>query len=202
MESGAELVRNIVTSHLRGFFAWLALTPAIFCWGLLLLIAFVITWQGFQQQTDFVLDAAMAVFSKLNELFPLLKSLTPDLSVLIGDSGVIEINNHNLGEVIFRLYGWVALPVVVLGLLKDVVKGPGTPRPLAWKIKIMGYATLAIIALLFLNILIGSGVWSGSFLTWSLMFTIGPCLVFLISAISLSLHHFIASQRFEADIND
>ena len=199
MDSGVNPVRNIAIGQLRGFFAWLALTPAIFCWGLLLLITFVITWQGFRQQTDVLLEAAMSVYAKLNEIFPLVKSLTPDLSALVNDSGVIEINNHNLVDVIFKLYGWVALPVVVFGLLRDIIKGPGSPRPLGRKIKNMGYATLAIIFLLFLNVLIGSGEWTGNKLVWSLMFTIGPGVVFMISSISLYLHHVISVIRFEAN---
>ena len=196
-ETKVDLVRNTARVQIQGFFAYLALTPAIFCFGLLLLVVFVMTWQGFQQPTDSVLNVAMAVFSKLNELFPLLKSLVPDLSKLVDESGVIEINNNNLAEIIFKLYGWVALPFVVLGLLKDIVKGPGAPRPLARKIKLLAYATLAVVGLLFLNVLIGSGVWSGSLLAWFLMFTIGPGIVFLISASSLCVHHLILTSRFE-----
>ena len=96
----------------------------------------------------------------------------------------------------------MAVPVVILGLLLDLVRGPRPPHPLSRKIKILGLATLAVIAALFVNFLFGSEIWAGSILGWSLMFTLGPGVVYLISVVSLSLHHFICSLSLETGNSD
>jgi hypothetical protein len=132
------------------------------------------------------------VLTELTAHLPFLERFALD-SPAVKESGVIEINNSNLGDVIFGLYGWVAAPFVVLGLLLDLVRGPRPPRPLSRKIKILSLATLVVIAGLFSNFLFGSEIWMGSALTWSLMFTIGPGIVWAISAMSLSMNHFIAT---------
>ena len=198
-ETDADLVRNTASVQIRGFFAYLALTPAIFCFGLLLLITFAISLQGFQQETTDIVEMIFAWLSNLAKHYPLLKSVVPDFSGIVSDSGIIEINNSKLQSVIFKLYGLVALPFALLGLVKDVIRGPRPLRRMAKKIKILGLATLAVIATLFINLLFGSGVWSGGILTWSLMFTIGPGIVFLISALSLYLQHSILSLNLEPD---
>jgi len=151
---------------------------------------------SFSQAEDAV-AAIFAVFSDLTEQFPFLERFALD-SPAISDSGVIEINNSNLTDVIFGLYGWVAMPFVVLGLLLDVIRGPGKPRPLSRKIKFLSMATLAVIAVLFMSFLFGSEIWSGSALAWSLMFTFGPGIVWVISAVSLSVHHAIANLDIES----
>jgi hypothetical protein len=62
---------------------------------------------------------------------------------------------------------------------------------------ILALSTLAVIVILFANLLFGSGSWGGNVVAWSLMFTIGPGLVFLISSLSLYLHHIILTTRLE-----
>lgn len=176
---------------LRGFFAYLALTPVIICWGVLLIIVFIITMVSFSQAEDAV-AAIFGVLSDITTRFPFLERFALDSSAMT-DSGVIEINNGNLTDVIFGLYRWVAMPFVVLGLVLDVFRGPRKPRPLSRKIKILNWATLAVIAALFLNFLLGSEIWLGSILSWALMFTVGPGIVWVISATSLSINHLIAN---------
>jgi hypothetical protein len=199
-EPGAEALRNAGGHLIRGIFAYLALTPAIFCFGLLLLITFIISLQGFQQETAGIVEMILASLANLAKHYPLLKSFVPDFSGVISDSGIIEINNSNLQSVIFKLYGLMALPFVLLGLVTDVIRGPRPPRALAKKIKILALATLAVIVILFANLLFGSGSWGGSVLVWSLMFTIGPGLVFLISSLSLYLHHIILTTSLETSV--
>ncbi len=58
----------------------------------------------------------------------------------------------------------------------------------------MGLTILAVIAVFFINILFGDETWQGNALVWSLMFTIGPGIVWIISAVSLSVHHFISTM--------
>lgn len=180
---------------MRGLFAYLALTPVIICWGVLLIIVFIITLVSFTQASDAV-AAIFGVLSDLTTRFPFLERFALD-SPALKDSGVIEINNSNLADVIFGLYGWVAMPFVVLGLLLDLLRGPRPPRPLSRKIKILNLATLAVIAALFMNFLLGSEIWAGSALAWLLMFTLGPGIVWVISAVSLSVNHFIAKINIE-----
>jgi hypothetical protein len=184
-----SLASHIGGIVLRGFFAYLALTPVIISWGVLLIIVFIITMVSFTVAED-AMAAIFGVLSDLTTRFPFLERFALD-SPAMSDSGVIEINNGNLTDVIFGFYGWVAMPFVVLGLLLDVFRGPGKPRPLSQKIKFLSVATLVVIAVLFMNFLLGSDIWAGSALAWSLMFTFGPGIVWVISAVSLAVHHSI-----------
>jgi len=188
----------VIGNLIKGFFAYLALTPVIFCWGLLLIVLSVITYVSFETQAGDAIDAVFAVLTELTTRFPYLERFALD-SPAMNETGVIEINNNNLFDVIFGLYKYIALPFVILGVLLDLVRGPRPPRSLSWKIKMLGLATLAVIAGFFVNFLFGSEVWSGSVLSWSLMFTIGPGIVWLISVVSLTLHHFIASLEPESN---
>lgn len=188
---------RIIGNLVRGLFAYLALTPVVFCWGLLLIVLLVITLASFETQTSDSISAVFSVLAALTERFPFLERFALE-SPAVSDSGMIEINNSNLSDVIFGLYRYIALPFVVLGMLLDMVRGPRPPRSLSRQIKILSWVTLAVIAALFANFLFGSELWSGSALTWSLMFTIGPGIVWLISAVSLALHHFIASLDLES----
>lgn len=187
------LKSNVIGNMVRGFVAYLVLTPVIFCWGLLLIILLTITMVSFEQTAD----AGAAIFSVLTglaERFPFLERFALDTSAWL-DSGVIEINNSNLHDVIFSLYGYVAMPFVLLGVLLDLVRGPRPPRSLKRKLKILSLSTLAVIAVFFINILLGNETWGGDFMVWSLMFTIGPGIVWIISVVSLSLHHGISTME-------
>ena len=93
---------------MRGFFAYLALTPVIICWGVLLIIVFIITLVSFTQASDAV-AAIFGVLSDLSTRFPFLERFALGYPA-VKDSGVIEINNSNLTAVIFGLYGWVPCP--------------------------------------------------------------------------------------------
>ena len=192
----ADLIGKSAGILIRGFFAYLALTPVIFCWGLLLIVLFAITLVSFQEQTSDAMAAIFGVFTELTARFPVLERFAPDSSV-VSNAGVIEINNSNLSDVIFGLYGFVDVPFVILGMLLDLMRIPRPPRPLSRKIKILSLATLTVIAGLFVNFLFGSETWMGSAMTWLLMFTIGPGIVWGISAVSLSLNHFISTLEIE-----
>ena len=87
------------------FFAYVALTPVIFCWGLMLIVLFIITLASFEDQTTDVLAAVFNVLADLTARFPFLERFALD-SPMVTDSGIIEINNSNLADVIFGLYGW------------------------------------------------------------------------------------------------
>ena len=191
-DKNAVLRSNVIGNMVRGLFAYFALTPMIFCWGFLLIILVIITMVSFEQTAD-VVAAVFALLSGLTERFPFLERFALNSSAWL-DSGVIEINNSNLQEVIFGLYGYVALPVVLLGVLLDLVRGPRPPRSLKRKIKILTLATLTVIAVFFINILLGNETWGGDILVWSMMFTIGPGIVWIISVISISLHHSISTM--------
>jgi hypothetical protein len=193
MGKNSGSLKNVTGNLIRGFFAYLALTPMIFCWGLLLIILFVITLASFEAQTGDATEAVLGVLGELTARFPFLERFALN-SPAVSDTGVIEINNNNLSAVIFGLYGWLTLPFVILGLALDLLRGPRPPRAMSGKIKILTLATLAAIAALFINFLLGAEIWSGSALTWSLMFTIGPGIVWFISVVSLSLSHFISSM--------
>jgi hypothetical protein len=193
MGKNSGSLKNVTGNLIRGFFAYLALTPMIFCWGLLLIILFVITLASFEAQTGDATEAVLGVLGELTARFPFLERFALN-SPAVSDTGVIEINNNNLSTVIFGLYGWLTLPFVILGLALDLLRGPRPPRAMSGKIKILTLATLAAIAALFINFLLGAEIWSGSALTWSLMFTIGPGIVWFISVVSLSLSHFISSM--------
>ena len=191
-DENAVLRRNVIGNMVRGLFAYFTLTPMIFCWGLLLIILLIITMVSFEQTADGV-AAVFALLSGLTERFPFLERFALDSSAWL-DSGVIEINDSSLSDVIFGLYGYVAMPFVLLGLLLDLVRGPRPPRSLKRKIKILSLSTLAVIAVFFVNILLGNETWGGDFMVWSLMFTIGPGIVWIISVVSLSLHHSISTM--------
>jgi len=193
---GGSSARHFGGIILRGFFAYLALTPVIFCWGLLLIVLFIITLASFEAQTSYAVEAVIGVIAEQTARFPFLDRFALD-SEAISDAGVIEINNRNLGDVIFGIYTWVAMPFVVFGLLWELVRGPRPHRPLSRKIKILNRATLAVIAALFLNFLLGSEIWLGSALSWALMFTVGPGIVWIISATSLAINHLIANLDIE-----
>ncbi len=188
----AALKNNVIGNMVRGLFAYFALTPMIFCWGLLLIILLIITMVSFEQTADGV-AAVFALLSGLTERFPFLEHFALDSSAWL-DSGVIEINDSKLSDVIFGLYGYVAIPFVLLGVLLDLVRGPRPPRSLKRKIKILSLSTLAVIAVFFINILLGNETWGGDFMVWLLMFTIGPGIVWIISVVSLSLHHGISTM--------
>jgi hypothetical protein len=183
---------NVIGNMVRGLFAYFALTPMIFCWGLQLIILAIIIFVSFEQTADAV-AAVFALLSGLTERFPFLARFALDSSAWL-DSGVIEINNSNLSDVIFGLYGYVAMPFVLLGVLLDLVRGPRPPRSLKRKIKILSLSTLAVIAVFFINVLLGNETWGGDFMVWALMFTIGPGIVWMISVVSLSLHHGISTM--------
>ena len=183
---------NVIGNIVRGLVAYFMLTPMIFCWGLLLIILVVITMVSFEQTADGV-AAVFTLLSGLTERFPFLERFALDSSAWL-DSGVIEINNSNLSDVIFGLYGYVALPFVLLGVLLDLVRGPRPPRSLKRKIKILTLATLAVIAVFFINILLGNETWGGDFMVWLLMFSIGPGIVWIISVISITIHHGISTM--------
>jgi len=191
-DKNAVLRSNVIGNMVRGLFAYFALTPMIFCWGLLLIILVIITMVSFEQTADGV-AAVFALLPGLTERFPFLERFALDSSAWL-DSGVIEINDSKLSDVIFGLYGYVAIPFVLLGVLLDLVRGPRPPRSLKRKIKILSLSTLAVIAVFFINILLGNETWGGDFMVWSLMFTIGPGIVWIISAVSLSLHHGISTM--------
>ena len=93
---------------MRGLFAYLALTPVIICWGVLLIIVVIITLVSFTQASD-AMAAIFGVLADLSTRFPFLERFALG-SPAVKDSGVIEINNSNLTDVIFGLYGWVAMP--------------------------------------------------------------------------------------------
>ncbi len=191
-DKNTALKSKVIGNMVRGLFAYFALTPMIFCWGLLLIILLTITMVSFESTADGV-AAVFALLSGLTERFPFLERFALDTSAWL-DSGVIEINNSKLSDVIFGLYGYVAMPVVIFGVLLDLVRGPRPPRSLKRKIKILTLATLAVIAVFFINILLGNETWGGDFMVWSLMFTIGPGIVWIISVVSLSLHHGISTM--------
>lgn len=193
MGKNSGSLKNVTSNLIRGFFAYLALTPMIFSWGLLLIILFVITLASFESQTSDAIAAILGVFGEMTARFPFLERFALD-SPAVDDSGVIEINNANLREVIFGLYGWLTIPFVILGLALDLLRGSSPPRALSGKIKILSLATLAMIAALFMNFLLGSEIWAGNTLTWSLIFTIGPGIVWFISVVSLSFSHLISTM--------
>jgi hypothetical protein len=99
--------------------------------------------------------------------------------------------------VIFGLYGYFALPFIIVGMVTDLVRGPRPPRPLKKKIKILGLATLATIAVLFTNFLFGSETWSGSIVFWAVIFSLGPGVVYVVSVLSLSIQHFVSTQNLD-----
>jgi len=191
-DKNAALKNNVIGNMVRGLFAYFALTPMIFCWGLLLIILLIITMVSFEQTADGI-AAVFALLSGLTERFPFLERFALDTSTWL-DSGVIEFNDSKLSDVIFGLYGYVAMPFVLLGVLLDLVREPKPSRSLKRKIKILSLSTLAVIAVFFINILLGNETWGGDFMVWSLMFTIGPGIVWIISVVSLSLHHGISTM--------
>jgi len=103
-----RLARKVGGILMRGLFAYLALTPVIICWGVLLIIVVIITLVSFTQASD-AMAAIFGVLADLSTRFPFLERFALG-SPAVKDSGVIEINNSNLTDVIFGLYGWVAMP--------------------------------------------------------------------------------------------
>ena len=189
----ATSIEKSIGKFLPGFLAYLALTPMIFCWGLLLIILSVITLVCFEQTADAV-DAIFSLLTDLTARFPFLERFALT-SPAVSESGIIEINNSNLREVIFDLYGYVAVPFVILGLLLDLVRGPRPPRSLKRKIKMVSLETLAVIAVFIINILFGGETWQGNIMVWILMFTIGPGIVLIVSIVSLTFQHFFSTMN-------
>ena len=195
-DSDAALIRMASGNLLRGFFAHLVLTPMILAWGILLLILFAITLVSFQEQSVDVIAATVGVFGRLLDFFPFLESYAKAF-LPTDETGAIRITGNNLDDVIFGFYGLLAVPFVILGTVLAFFRGPRPTRSLSLKMKILGVVTVVAIAAFFANFLFGSEVWNGSVLGWTLMFTLGPGMVFGVSAVSLLLHHFISSLRFE-----
>jgi hypothetical protein len=189
----ATRIEKSIGQFLPGFLAYLALTPMIFSWGLLLIILYVITLVSFEQTADAV-DAIFSLLTDLTARFPFLERFAPT-SPAVSESGIIEINNSNLREVIFDLYGYVAVLFVMLGLLLELVRGPRPPRSLKQKIKMVSLATLAVIAVFITNILFGGETWQGNITAWVLMFTIGPGIVLIVSIVSLTFQHFFSTMN-------
>ena len=188
----AALKSNVIGNMVRGLVAYFMLTPMVFCWGLLLIILVTITMVSFEQTAD-ATAAVITLLSGLAERFPFLERFALDSSAWL-DSGVIEIHDSKLSDVIFGLYGYVAMPFILLGVLFDLVRGPRPSRSLKRKIKILNLSTLAVIAIFIVNILLGNETWGGDFMGWLLMFTIGPGIVWIISVVSLALHHGISTM--------
>jgi hypothetical protein len=188
----AALKSNVIGNMVRGLVAYFMLTPMVFCWGLLLIILVTITMVSFEQTAD-ATAAVITLLSGLAERFPFLERFALDSSAWL-DSGVIEIHDSKLSDVIFGLYGYVAMPFILLGVLFDLVRGPRPSRSLKRKIKILNLSTLAVIAIFIVNILLGNETWGGDFMGWLLMFTIGPGIIWIISVVSLALHHGISTM--------
>ncbi len=68
----ATTIEKSIGKFLPGFLAYLALTPMIFCWGLLLIILSVITLVSFEQAADAV-DAIFRLLTELTARFPFLE---------------------------------------------------------------------------------------------------------------------------------
>ena len=127
-DKNLDPAKNLIGNLLRGVFAYLALTPMIFCWGLLLIILIVITLVSFEQAA-YGVAAIFVLLAELTERLPFLERFAFNTPAS-AEAGVIDINNSNLREVIFGLYGYVAMLFVLLGVLLDLVRGPRQPRPL------------------------------------------------------------------------
>jgi len=127
-DKNLDPAKNLIGNLLRGVFAYLALTPMIFFWGLLLIILIVITLVSFEQAA-YGVAAIFVLLAELTERLPFLERFAFNTPAS-AEAGVIDINNSNLREVIFGLYGYVAMLFVLLGVLLDLVRGPRQPRPL------------------------------------------------------------------------
>jgi hypothetical protein len=192
-DADAELIRKASGNLIRGFFGYLVLTPMIFSWGVLLLILLAITLVSFQQQTIGVITVMMEIFGKILDFIPFLDSYAKAF-LPTDETGAIRITGDNLDDVIFGVYGLIAVPFVIVGTLLEFFRGGRPPRPLSRKMKILAVLTGLTIAVFFASFLFGSETFNGGPLGWVLMFTLGPGVVFGVSAVSLFLHHIITSS--------
>ena len=187
-----QLMNETVVNLIRGFVGWLVLSPMIYSWGLLIFVLFVITFVNFQDGTVELLSFIGKTVSGLVEKYPYLKHLAI-AEPSSNKEGGIDLGGEDFEGYIFKVYAILTIPLALLGSLVDLIRGSTRPRPMRSKMKFLGVATLLAIVVFFANFIFGSQTYHGSTIGWSLIFLMGPGIVFVISLSSLYLSYIVRS---------
>jgi hypothetical protein len=190
MHLSKETLFNLV----RGFVGWFVLSPMIYSWGLLIFTLFVVTFVNFQDETIDLLTFVGNLVSDLLEKYPYLEHLAIAEPASNEDGG-IDLGGESFKSYIFKVYAMLTMPLAMLGSLIDMVRGSIRPKPIHNKLKFLVVATLLATLVLFMNFIFGSQTYHGSAIGWSLIFIMGPGIVFVISLSSLYLSNIVWNIR-------
>ncbi|MEA1888704.1 MAG: hypothetical protein U9N50_02830 [Pseudomonadota bacterium] len=190
--SNNQLIKEIVFNLVRGFVSWIVLSPMIYSWGLLIFVLFVITFINFQDGTVELFSFIGKTVSELVEKYPYLERLAIAEPSSNKEAG-IDLGGEDFENYIFKVYAILTIPLALLGSLINLIRGPTLPPPVNNKLKFLGAATLLAIVVFFANFIFGSQTYHGSIFVWSLIFIMGPGIVFVISLSSLFLSRIVMS---------
>lgn len=173
-------VTGLIAGLLIDYLRWTQLVPMIFAWAFLLFSVAAVVAINFQQSVEAVVLPILDVFDAWEWLEEVADE-DGQVSISLGDADIKG----------FVYKAWAALAAVgyLLGMLVSLVTGPRPPMPLGRKLVLAAVPAVLASAAFFLAWLFGSETFTGAAAGWVAMFLIGPLVVWLISAYSLSVGH-------------
>jgi hypothetical protein len=182
-------IQNQIIKHLLsfgiGYLRWTQLVPMLFVWGLAVVMALAMVFVNFQQQS---LTAMSSVLEWLVQL-PLVGERIA--AFFSEQNGETRITSEDFKSFLLRTWMISSLLFFLVGLGLSTIFGPFRPWTLKRKIALAAAASLLLLAGLSANYYAVPENFNGSASSWLFNFSMLVFIVFLVSAYSLSVSHFL-----------
>jgi hypothetical protein len=182
-------MHNQIIKHLLsfgiGYLRWTQLVPMLFVWGFAVVMALAMVFVNFQQQS---LTALSSVLEWLVQL-PLVGER---IAVFFSEqNGETQITSKDFKSFLLRTWMISSLLFFLVGLGLSTIFGPFKPWTLKRKIALAAAASLLLLAGLSANYYAVPENFNGGASSWIFNFSLLAFVVFLVSAYSLSVSHFL-----------
>jgi len=184
MQSDNHILKSLLSLGLN-YLRWTQLAPMFMMWGFALLMLLALTFVNYQEQT---LSAVEHVLRWLTQL-PIAGEY---ITQLLSDESTEK--NMTKGDLkSFALTAWsvTSLLFMLVGMALSALFGPFKPWSLKLKLSLAGLGVMLLMAGLLFNYYANTVTFNGATSGWMLNFSLICLAVFLVSAYSLTISHFL-----------
>ncbi len=167
------------------YIRWTQLTPMLMVWGVAVLMVLALTFVSFQEQTFSALEWLMQWLMQL----PIVGERITQ--VLSDQDSEMHMTTADFKSFMLSAWSVVSLVFMLASMAISALFGPFEPWTLKRKFLIVGIGVGLLLTGMIFNYYAAPDKFDGGLSGWALNFSLMGLMVFLVSAYSLSISHFL-----------